>query len=144
MQPNTGERGSAAVEFALVCVLFITLLLGIFGFGHWVLTLEMLTDATRTGARMAVVCDLNDADIRTAVSQRVPLISLTNAEISLQYFPAGCTRATCQSITVSITGARYASSILPAAMPIPPFTTTLPRESLESTSGSGDPNPVCS
>jgi Flp pilus assembly protein TadG len=137
-------EGSVAVEFALVGTLLVSLLLGITAFGHWMYTLEMVADATRAGARTAVVCDLSDTAIRAAVRNRVPNISLTNAQITLQYLPSGCTKANCQSVRVGLSGATY-SPWFPAAaaFPIPPFTTSLPRESLESTNAAGEINPAC-
>src|SRR3990172_4219054 len=106
-----GQSGAVAVEFALISVLFVTLLMTIIGFGHWISTLEMVADATRAGARMAVVCDLNDADIKAAIQSRVPQLSLATTQISLQYFPAGCTKNNCRSVQVSLTGASYGGFI---------------------------------
>jgi len=137
-------QGSVAVEFALVGTVLISLLLGITAFGHWMYTLEMVVDATRSGARIAVVCDLSDTAIRSAIQNRVPQLSLTNAQITLQYLPNGCTKSNCQSVRIGLSGATY-SPWFPAAaaFPIPPFTTSLPRESLESVNAAGETNPSC-
>lgn len=139
------QRGSMAVEFALVAVLLATLLITITGFGHWAYTMEMATDATRTGARVAVVCDLNDARIREAIQERVPQLSLANSQVAVDYFPAGCSKSNCQAVRVSLTGASYHSWIpfLPSVLTMPPLVTTLPRESLESANGAGELNPTC-
>jgi Flp pilus assembly protein TadG len=139
------ERGAAAVELALVSIVFIPLLLAIVGFGHWAYTMEMAAEATRAGARIAVVCDLNDTKIRQAVQSRIPQLGLTDAQITVEYFPAGCSKSNCQGVRVSLTGASYNSWIpfLPSVMPMPPVTSSLPRESLESTNAAGDINPVC-
>jgi Flp pilus assembly protein TadG len=138
------QRGAVAVEFALIGTMLFGLLLGITSFGHWMYTLEMVADATRGGARVAAVCDLSDSAIRTAVQNRVPQLSLQTAQITLEYLPAGCTKGTCQTVTVGLSGASY-SPWFPAAsaFPIPPFTTSLPRESLESVNSAGEINPVC-
>jgi Flp pilus assembly protein TadG len=129
----------------MVAIVFVTLLMVIIEFGRWMYTLEMVAEATRTGARMAVVCDINDATIKAEVQTRVPQLSLSNAQVSLQYFPAGCTKANCQSVQVSITGATFTPAIpfLMAAFPIAPFSTSLPRESLESVNAASEVNPVC-
>lgn len=139
-----GQRGATAVEFALVSMGFITLLLGIIGFGHLLLTFEMLADATRTGARMAAVCDVNDTTIRAAIQARVPQLSLGNAQIALQYVPAGCNRTNCQAVHVSLSGVTYVPWFpLPAPIGMPAFATSLPRESMESTNAAGEANPSC-
>jgi Flp pilus assembly protein TadG len=143
---HSTEAGTATVELALVAVLFVTLLMTILGFGHWMWTLEAVADATRVAARVAVVCDLNAATVKQAIQARVPQLSLATADISLQYLPEGCVKSNCQSVQVSVSGAGYASwmPFLSGAVPVPPFTTSLPRESLESTNAAGEVNPVCS
>jgi Flp pilus assembly protein TadG len=49
------QRGAAAVEFALVAALLLTLVFGIFEFGRIYSELEVLTSAAREGARVAAV-----------------------------------------------------------------------------------------
>ena len=140
------EQGAAAVEFALAGSIAIVLLLAITGLAHWLYTLEILAEATRAGARMAVVCDLNDSSIKAALQAKVPNLQLQAAQVQLSYLPAGCTINTCQVVRVSISGATY-TPWFPAgaaSYPIPPFTTSLPRESMESVNAAGEINPVCS
>lgn len=139
------QIGAVAVELAMIAIVFVTLLMAIIEFGRWMYTLEMVSEATRTGARMAVVCDINDADIKAEMQQRLPQLSLSSAQISVQYLPAGCSQSNCQSVQVGVTGATFTPAIpfLSAAFPIPPFSTTLPRESLESVNAAGEINPVC-
>ena len=139
------QRGATAVEFALVAIIFVTLLMAIIEFGRWMYTLEMVAEATRTGARMAVVCDINDSAIKAEIQARVPQLSLSSTQISVQYFPAACSKSNCQGVQVGVTGATFTPAIpfLSAAFPIPPFSTTLPRESLESVNAAGEVNPVC-
>src|SRR3954452_7753274 len=56
------QAGVAAIEFALVASLFFTVLLGIMEMGRVLFYWNSAAEATRLGARIAVVCDLNDAD----------------------------------------------------------------------------------
>lgn len=139
------QRGSAAVEFALVGVLFLTLMMAITSFGHWLFTLEMVADATRLGARIAAVCDVGDGVIKSRMQQRLPQLSLATSDLTLTYVPAGCNKSTCQAVQVALNGVSYHPWIpfLASAFSIPPFTTTLPRESLESVNLAGETNPVC-
>jgi Flp pilus assembly protein TadG len=150
-----GERGAVAVEFALVATVLFAVLMGIIAVGHWMYTLEMVSDATRTAARMAAVCDLDDAQIKQAVQNRVPQLFLTTGQIAVTYLPDGCSPQVapiCQSIQVSLTGVTYTtlSPFIGSAMGIPAFTTQVPRETMESThteTVGGTPttytNPVC-
>ena len=55
--PKSRQAGSTAVEFALVLLVFLTFLLGITDFSRMLYTWNAATEATRAGARYAVVCD---------------------------------------------------------------------------------------
>ena len=50
------QRGAETLEFALIAVFYFTLLFGIFEFARALYTWNVLTEATRRGARMAAVC----------------------------------------------------------------------------------------
>jgi Flp pilus assembly protein TadG len=52
---RTGERGAAAVEFALVAPLLVLLICGIIDLGRAYATLNQLAAAAREGARVAAV-----------------------------------------------------------------------------------------
>ena len=49
------ERGTTVAEFAMVALLFFTLIFGIIEFGRMLFTHNALADATRRGARYAVL-----------------------------------------------------------------------------------------
>jgi Flp pilus assembly protein TadG len=137
------ERGATVVEFAVVTGIFFMLLIGIMEMGRVLFYWNTATEATRLGARIAVVCDLNDTHIKAKMISLFP--TLNTSDISLNYQPAGCTAANCQQVTVSIVpGKNIATYIpyVPMALTMPAFTTTLSRESLQSTFN-GMANPVC-
>jgi hypothetical protein len=139
------QQGVAAVEFALVCAIFFTLLIGMMEMGRMLFYWNSAAEATRFGARMAVVCDQADQGlVKTRVRERLSI--LPPDKISISYEPAGCTINTCQSVTVSIlAGVSIATFIpyVPLSLSLPPFSTSLPRESMQSAAG-GVGNPVCS
>jgi Flp pilus assembly protein TadG len=65
------ERGTTVAEFAMVALLFFTLIFGIIEFGRLLYTHNALTDATRRGARFAVLHKgVSDAD-KQAVKNEV-------------------------------------------------------------------------
>lgn len=140
------QRGAAAVEFALVSLVFFTMLFGAFEMGRLMFYWNTAAEITRLGARMAVVCDPNATSrdaIRARMRQLLPLIP--DADISVGYSPAGCTVATCQLATVSIAATspiQTAIPFVPLSVLMPTFTTTLSRESMQSTFG-GVANPAC-
>lgn len=141
------QRGAAVVEFALVAMIFFVLLIGIFEFGRVMFTWNSAVEATRRGARLAVVCDLNDAQIKAQMRSILPVIA--DGDIDISYLPGGCNADSCESVTVRIlpgsqTAAafQYYIPFLNSAWKIPEFSTTLTRESLSSGSGQ-DANPDC-
>ncbi len=62
------ERGTTVAEFAMVALLFFTLIFGIIEFGRMLFTHNSLADATRRGARYAVLHpSSNAADVKNVV-----------------------------------------------------------------------------
>jgi hypothetical protein len=138
------QAGVAAIEFALVCSLFFTFLLGMMEMGRMLFYWNSAGEATRFGARMAVVCDKDDSDIKARMVERLSI--LPTSKISITYQPDGCSVDTCQSVTVGIAaGVPVATFIpfVPLSLSLPPFSTSLPRESMQSNFG-GVANPICS
>jgi len=145
MSRSRRTHGAAAVEFALVAVIFFGLLIAAMEMGRLLWTWNAAVEATRKGARMAVVCDKNDPDIKTRMIQMLPL--LTTSNITIDYFNPGaalnsCTPADCKYVQISLTGVSY-TPIMPfypmGALALPPFTTTQRKEFMESTN-----NTACS
>jgi Flp pilus assembly protein TadG len=67
------QLGATMVEFAIVAVLFFSLLLGIMDFGRLLFTWNAAAEATRWGARIAVVCDKPTPDqVRTRMKRILP------------------------------------------------------------------------
>ncbi|WP_031410087.1 TadE family protein [Thiomonas sp. FB-Cd] len=140
------QTGSAIVEFALVAVLFFTVLLAIIDFGRILFQWNAAAEATRLGARMAVVCDVGDPSILAGMRNVLLNQNLTSAQLSVVYNPSGCTSSSCTSVTVSISGYQipFISPFMGFLMPsVPAFSTTLPRESMQSINSAGQENPVC-
>lgn len=138
-----GQQGVAAVEFAIVAALFFMMLFGAMEMGRLLWTWNAAAEATRLGARMAVVCDLNDPSIIDRMRERLPALQASNVQI--EYLNPGspvnsCSAATCKSVRVTLAGYTHVPIIPFAALsiPIPPFQTTLPREFMQSAG-----NPVC-
>ncbi|MDM0057534.1 TadE family protein [Variovorax fucosicus] len=139
------QTGATTVEFALVLIIFLTFLLGITDFSRMLFTWSAAQEATRAGARYAVVCDdtANKALVLAKMQALLPQISTINTA----WIPAGCTAATCEGVTVTVTGLNYqwispiAGLARMAAIPMPTFSTFLPREIMRQ-----DPNSaaICS
>ena len=139
------ECGAAVVEFALVAAVFFTLLIGIMEMGRILFYWNTAAEVTRLGARTAVVCDMNDADIKKKMVALFPTLTADN--ITVDYQPGACSAVenNCEWITVSVVGGVKIDTFIPfvpLSVTMPAFSTTLPRESMQSTFD-GVANPVC-
>lgn len=137
------QAGAAAVEFALIAIFFLTLLLGILEFGRVLFKYNSAVEATRYGARVAVVCDIGSTAIVTRMQQIMP--EIVTANVAVTYEPTACVQNTCQRVKVKIQGISVTPLIplMNVTLPIPSSETSLLRESLASSIG-GASNPVCS
>ncbi|HDR9482228.1 pilus assembly protein TadG [Burkholderia aenigmatica] len=135
-----GQRGAALVEFGLIASVLIMLLIGIFEFGRVLFYWNTASEAVRLGARTAVVCDVNAAGVAKRVTAMLPLLS--SANVSVNYSPANCDVTSCSFVTVSVTNVTVKTMIpfVNVTVTMPPFTTTLPRESLTSATGGANCN----
>ena len=160
------QRGANIVEFALVATVFLTLLLGIMDFGRMLLMWNSAAEATRWGARIAVVCANGNSDAdnlaMTRAKMKKILPQLADANIVIEWQnPQGvvdnsCDKTNCKGVEVRIYNnpgdpgdaanlkfqpiSPYMGFIAP---PVPAFATFLPRESMEAVNTAGDTNPVC-
>jgi Flp pilus assembly protein TadG len=129
---KTRQSGATIVEFSFVMIIFLAFLLGILDFSRLLYTWSVTNEATRAGARYAVVCatPADDSRILTAMQQRVPQITSVN----VAWEPASCDATSCEGVTVSVTGLQFKwVSPLPGALAqklinLPGFSTYLPRE----------------
>lgn len=126
------QRGAAAVEFALVASILFTLLFGIMEMGRVLFYWNTATEATRLGARLAAVCNKDAASIKSRMSNMLDI--LTPGNIDVTYTPDGCDTNSCRTVTVGINGINVSTFVpfMPLNLSMPSFSTTLPRESMDS------------
>lgn len=140
---TSGQRGVAAVEFAIVSSLLFTVLFGVMEMGRLLWTWNAAVEATRFGARLAVVCDLNDTHIKSRMIERLPVLTTSKIVVTYLNPPAAvntCTSLDCKSVRVSLTGVTHTTVIpfVPLSVTLPPFATTLRKEFMNSAA-----NEVC-
>lgn len=144
------QRGATAIEFALVfAFFFMPLMIGMVDFSRWLFAVNSAVEATRYGARIATVCDPNAAGVKDRMKFVLPG-GTPDTAITLDYLSGaanGCGSAgnVC-AVRVTLTGVtipKFAFFLPGSSYPIPPFATTLPRESLQ-TVVAGVANPLCS
>lgn len=144
------QRGTTTVEFAIVGSVAMLVLLSVIEFSRVLFVVNALGEGARRGARMAVVCPINDPAIaRTAIFSRSggsatsPVIqNLTTANVAVQYLDQAGAAVGDPTSTPDFLDIRYVrvsienfqhQLVLP--IPIGPITlpsmpTTFPRESL--------------
>ena len=131
------QSGSTVVEFALVLIIFLTFLLGILDFARMLWTWNAANEATRWGARVSVVCNQGATLVLANMKKFLPQLTASNVKIDW-YDGAGnisttCDYTNCAGVNVRIINLNY-RWISPigfgsqAALPMPGFSTYLPRE----------------
>lgn len=77
------RRGAAAVEFAIVAPVFFALVFGMIEYGRMVMVQQVLTNASREGARQAVLDGATTAEVTTVVSDYLTNSSVTGATVTI-------------------------------------------------------------
>ncbi|MDN6885007.1 pilus assembly protein, partial [Variovorax sp. CAN2819] len=81
--------GATTVEFALGLIVFLMFTLGIVDFARMLFTWNAAQEATRAGARYAVVCD--DTTQQAQVLARMKTLLPQISTVSVAWLPSGCT-----------------------------------------------------
>lgn len=79
-----GENGAAAIEFALVLPILVLLVCGIIEFGLMFYNKQMITNASREGARAGIVEGVGEDRIRAIVTDALRGTDGTSKIISLR------------------------------------------------------------
>lgn len=77
------RRGAAVVEFAIVASLLFLLILGIIEFGRLLMVQQILTNASREGARRAVLEQATVTDVETLVDNYLASSSVPGATVTV-------------------------------------------------------------
>jgi Flp pilus assembly protein TadG len=143
MKNRKTEQGSALVEFAIVGLVFFTVMFGVFEMGRFFWTHTALRDATRKGARYATLRKNDSAGI-TAVKNMVvygdpnanpatatPIVSgLTTSNVQVDYQNYNGIQLSAKA-TVSIINYQFhfGVPIVGGNVNMPSYRTSLPGES---------------
>ncbi len=80
------RRGAAVVEFAIVAPVFFLFVLGILEYGRMVMVYQVLTNGSRTGARIAVLEDATETDVQNRVTTQLTNSSVSGASVTVQAY----------------------------------------------------------
>ena len=76
---RSNQRGAALIEAAVTLPLILLVSVAIFEFGRAYQTWQVLTNAAREGARVAVIAGTSDAEVEVAVRRYMTIGSLSKA-----------------------------------------------------------------
>jgi Flp pilus assembly protein TadG len=125
------RRGAAVVEFAFVAPLFVMLVFGMIEFGRLVMVQQMLTNASREGARLGVLSDTTDTEVKSKVVSYLSSSSITIAtsDVSVSYPDSG------EAVAVTVSVPFNQVSWLPSPMFLSGYTlsagSTMRRENVQ-------------
>jgi len=100
MRVHSGERGAAAVEFALVLPILIILIFFIVEFGRLYNIQISITGAAREGARSMAINNVV-GNAKTATVAAAPSVPLTTGDVTIS--PTNCVAGSTVTVTVKHT-----------------------------------------
>lgn len=109
------RRGTAVVEFALVAPLFFLLVMGMIEYGRMVMVQQILTNASREGARRAVLDGITTSNVQTSVNTYLSGAKITGATVTVTS-NAAVAPDTANSMTVVVSIPFSQVSWLPSPM----------------------------
>ncbi len=109
------RRGAAAVEFAMVAPVFFLLIFGMIEFGRLVMVQQVITNASREGARIAVLDGATGAEVNTAVENYLTGANISGANVTVDPSEPS-TAGYGEPVTVTITIPFNQVSWLPSPM----------------------------
>ena len=109
------RRGAAAVEFAVVAPLFFLLIFGMIEFGRMVMVQQVITNASREGARVAVLDGATTAEVTSAVDGYMVSAAVDGVNISVTPNPPS-SAGYGEAVTVSVSVPFDQVSWLPSPM----------------------------
>ena len=77
------RRGAAAVEFALIAPVFFLMILGMIEFGRMVMVQQVITNASREGARKAVLDGTSGLEVLTVVNTYLESARISGANVTV-------------------------------------------------------------
>lgn len=85
LRRSQADRGQALVEFMVVFPLLVLLVFGIIEMGAAWRTYQVTTNAAREGARLTVLPNANETEVRTAISNRLVNGGLDPANATVEF-----------------------------------------------------------
>lgn len=103
LSKNTDDRrGAAVVEFAIVAPVFFLLVIGLVEFGRALMVQQVLTNASRVGARTAIGLNTTTTEVINATTEYAQGVSVPGVQVSVTPSPAAAKAGDPITVTVTI------------------------------------------
>ncbi len=99
---QTDRNGTAAVEFAVVAPVFFILVFGMIEYGRAVMVQQVITNAAREGARIAVIPGATTTSVTSAVGTYLTNSGISGATPSVSPDPSTATNGALVTVSVSV------------------------------------------
>ena len=96
------RKGVAAVEFAIVAPVFILLVVGIIELSRAMMVQQVLTNASRVGARSATLINSTEQQVVDTVSGYAENLSIPGTTVTVSPSPAAAAAGDAMTVTVSV------------------------------------------
>ncbi len=96
------RRGVAAVEFALVAPIFLMLVIGFIELGRALMVQQVLTNASRVGARTAVTLNADDEDVISTTTGYASQLATPNVTVVVDPSASSAAAGDIVNVTVSV------------------------------------------
>lgn len=96
------RRGAAVVEFAIVAPVFFLLVIGLIEFGRALMVQQVLTNASRVGARTAIGLNATTTQVVNATTEYAQGVSVSGVQVSVTPSPAAAEAGDPITVTVTI------------------------------------------
>lgn len=100
--PGVARKGVAAVEFAVVSPILFMLLLGMVEMGRALMVQQVLTNASREAARVAIVSSASASGVTTAATNYTTNARVNGATATVSPDPTAALPGTTLTVTVSV------------------------------------------
>lgn len=99
---HKARRGASAVEFAIVAPLFFMLVFGCIEFGRALMVQQILTNASRVGAREAITLNATESEVISVATTYANNTSVNGVNVSVTPNPSTADPGDMVSVTVAV------------------------------------------
>ena len=85
------RRGAAAVEFAIVAPVFLIMIFGLIEFGRLVMVQQVITNASREGARNGILDGATTSNVQSIVGNYLETAAISGATVTVTPSPPSFT-----------------------------------------------------